>query len=232
MPISLSEIVLAEGLVSTKELAAAAALSEEMKCPLVASLVHDHGVDDVAIFAALKKHIRIETLDLAGIEIDSDALRQLSVFDCRRLRALPLSITINGVGPRLLRVAMADPTDTVSLAELDHISGSNIETILMPLSAVEMTVESAYKQFVTEVMSQRDITQGHFKKTNTPSPRERTKKTTRIHAKPSTVPFRRVTDDASLELRMDALVKLAIAKGICTEAEYDETLRALMKEKK
>ncbi len=254
---SLAEIVIAEGLISASDLIIAANVSEQTRLPLVVTLVHECAVDDIDIALALQNHIRVERLEPEKIDYDSDALRVLSLHDCRRLAALPLSIEIRGAGVKHLQVAMADPTDTVGVAELDHLSGCEVSVVLMPLREVEVMIESAYKQFVTEVMSRSPIAKKHA-----PPPRseaesdngsdngpdngpgivsdaasykptygssEPTKETTAIHAKPRTIPFRRVTQDATLELRVEALRSIGIAKGLFTEAEYDEVLRNLMK---
>lgn len=226
---SLAEIVIAEGLISADDLKIAANVSEQTRRPLVVTLVQECAVDDLDIVFALKKHIRIECPDPAKVEYDSDALRVLSLHDCRRLAALPLSIEIHGSGPKLLRVAMADPTDTVGVAELDHLSGCDVSVVLMTLGAVEEMIESAYKQFVTEVVSRSSISRGHGVKTGVDS--DPTKETKAIKARPRTVPFRRVTEDASMELRIEALLSLGIDKGLFNREEYDALLRSLMKKK-
>ena len=152
MPARLAEIVIEEGLIKAPELAKAVDAADAEREPIVVPLVREHGIDEVALVAALKKHIRIKTLDPAKVEFDSDALRELNRDDCRRLRAVPLSLELYGGEPRVLGVAMADPTDTVGIAELEHLSGCVVEPVLVTLSAVEEMIETVYKHAVTEVM--------------------------------------------------------------------------------
>ena len=176
----------------------------------------------VALVAALKKHIRIKTLDPAKVEFDSDALRELNRDDCRRLRAVPLSLELYGGEPRVLGVAMADPTDTVSIAELEHLSGCVVEPALVTLSAVEEMIEEVYKHAVTEVMPRAALQRGAAE----------AKGRSKVGKKPKTTPFHRIASEASPELQTQALVKLCVDKGVFTQEEYQETLRGLLKAKK
>ncbi len=218
MPDSLAEIVIAEGLLTTEEVAQAADAADSARIPLIVPVVREHGVDEVALVAALRKHVRVAVLDPAKVELDSDALREISLDDSRRLRALAISIGIYGSGPRLLRVAMADPTDAVSIAELEHI-GCTVEPALVTLSAVEEMIESAYKHFVTEVMKRSEIVR-------TPKPAKK------VVPRPKTKPFHRISDEAEVMVRVDALVQLCIDKGIFEETEYQSAITAILKKKK
>src|SRR5262245_6061433 len=58
---------------------------------------------------------------------------------------------------------MADPTDAVAVAEVEHVTGCRVEPVLMTVSAVEELVERTYRALVTEVMKRvgsRDETAG------------------------------------------------------------------------
>jgi hypothetical protein len=131
VPQSLAEIVLEEGMVDRAAVAVAADRADQLHEPLVVVLVRRHGVDELALVAAIRRHVRVAVADPANLPLDSDALRDLPRDVCRRLRVLPLSVEALGVGPRRLRLAMAEPTD---------------------LSALEEMIESAYRAFVTQVM--------------------------------------------------------------------------------
>lgn len=223
MPSSLAEIVLEEGLVKAEGLAKAVERSDAEREPIVVPLVREQGIDEVALVAALKKHSRIKVLDPARVEFDSDALRELNRNDCRRLRAVPVSLQLFGAGPKVLGVAMADPTDAVSVAELEHLSGCVVEPVLVTLSAVEEMIEMAYKHAVTEVMH-RSHTQN-----DAPNTKRRAGK---VFKTSHTTPFSRLTDEASPEMRAEALLKICLEKGLFTEEEYEDTLSTLMKSKR
>ena len=224
MPSSLAEIALVEGLVKAEGLATAVNTSDAAHEPLLVPLVREQGIDEVALVAALKKHCRIKVLDPAKVEFDSDALRELNRNDCRRLRAVPVSLQLFGAGPKVLGVAMADPTDAVSVAELEHLSGCTVEPVLVTLSAVEEMIETANKHAVTEVMRRADIKRdvdtgvqlgpgsAGFKKAKT-------------------TPFHRISDAAGPLVRAEALLRICLEKELFTEAEYEETLATLLKSK-
>jgi len=218
MPDSLAEIVIAEALMSAEDLTKAVASADSANLPLVVPAIREFGVDEVSLLAAFRKHVRVSVLDPAKIEFDSDALREISLDDSRRLRALALSIGIYGSGPRLLRVAMADPTDAVAIAELEHISGCSVEPVLVTLSAVEEMIENAYKHFVTEVMKRGGSSARAFSMLasgNSPHPK--------------TVPFHRISDEVSLSLRLRALVNLLVDKGVFEKDDYEKAVKALLK---
>jgi len=214
---SLAEIVIEEGLLGADEVAQASNSADSARIPLVVPIVRTHGVDEVALLAAFRRHVRVKVLDPGKIEFDSDALREICLDDSRRLRALALSIGIYGAGPRLLRVAMADPTDAVGIAELEHITGCTVEPALVTLSAVEEMIEKAYKHFVTEVMKRSEVVR-------TPG----TKAGQRRILKPKTKPFHRLADEAHIGLRVEALVRLCIDKGVFEEGDYEQAVAALV----
>lgn len=225
MPSSLAEIALEEGLVKADGLAKAVESSDEERQPIVVPLVREQGIDEVALVAALKKHTRIKVLDPAKVEFDSDALRELNRNDCRRLRAVPVSLQLFGAGPKILGVAMADPTDAVSVAELEHLSGCNVEPVLVTLSAVEEMIETAYKHAVTEVMHR-----SHAKSVTPPIANRKPK--AGGFKKSGTTPFHRLSDEAGPLLRAEALLKICLEKGLFSEEEYEETLATLIKSKR
>jgi hypothetical protein len=224
MASSLAEIVLEEGLVQAAGLAKAVESSDAERQPIVVPLIREQGIDEVALVAALKKHSRVKVLDPGKVEFDSDALRELNRNDCRRLRAVPVSLQLFGAGPKVLGVAMADPTDAVSVAELEHLSGCAVEPVLVTLSAVEEMIETAYKHAVTEVMHR------NLMENNAPNTKKRAGKN--AFKKSETTPFHRLSDEAGPLLRAEALLKICLEKELFTEEEYEETLTTLMKSKR
>ena len=53
---------------------------------------------------------------------------------------------------KVLRIAMADPTDASAILELEHITHCEIEVTALPLSAIEELVEKGYKGMTTAVV--------------------------------------------------------------------------------
>ena len=217
MPKTLAEIAIEAGLVTKTGVARAGKVAEQKKQPLVSILVRELKVDEVALVAALRKQTRVPLLDPADIRPDPDALRSLARDTCYRLRVLPLSLDSDG-GAKILRVAMADPTDTAAVAELESVTRCEIDVAALPLSAIEELVDRGYKQVSTAV-SQR------------PGPRPTKQRIeggdgeseVSVTAK---VPLSLLQSaDPDLEARFLALCSVLIAKGVMTESELEAAVK-------
>lgn len=259
----LAEIVIDSGLAGRGDVVEAVQVADRDNTPLVVALVRHSGVDELALVAAIKRQARVAIADPAVVEHDAEAIRELSRDTCWRLRVMPLSVAVFDAGPRTLHLAMADPTDAVAIAEVEHLTGCQVEAWLMPLSAIEELVEEAYRSFVTEVIPRKDKARqskrkGRKSRKSTPyggtlavsastlsrgqadhGDEEDKQRDGRVDAqlapgktKPSTVPFHRVSDEASPELRLRALLELLYRKELVTPAEYEDEVRAVMKRHK
>lgn len=225
MPKTLAEIAIDAGLVTKASAARAGKLAEERRQPLVVVLVRELGVDELALVGALRKQTRVQLIDPSGVQVDPDALRVVPRELCARLRVLPLSVAADGPA-RVLRVAMADPTDTTAIAELEAVSHCEIEVSALPLSAIDELVDRSYRLFSTAVTkrptssSSMFITQrGRHPAAAAPdSPETENSVTAQIP-----IAMMQVPDD--LEARLTALVQVLVGKGLVTEAELAEALR-------
>ena len=225
MPKTLGEIAIEAGLVNKASAAKAGRMAEERQQPLVVVLVRDLRVDELALVGALRRQTRVPLIDPASIDVDPEALRQLSRDVCARLRVLPLSLTVD-TGGRLLRIAMADPTDTSAIAEIEQLAHCDVEVNVLPLSAIDELVDRGYRQVNTAVVSRAG---------NPGAPafvpiRGRTPPAPDVEAEVSVtaqIPVAAlqpmVADD--LESRVTALVAVLVAKGVVSEAELAEALR-------
>jgi hypothetical protein len=231
VPKPLAEIAIDARLASRDDVVAAAEGADRKGIPLVVVLVRERGVDELALVAAIRRQVRVPLTDPQAVELDPEALREVPRDVCRRLRILPLSLTVptggSAAAPRRLTVAMADPTDTVALAEVEHLTGCDVDATLMPLSAVEEMVEHGYRSFVTEVMRREPKVPfgGGLAVETRPMERRSEPGTTQ----PTTTPFHRLSDDAELVLRHQALLRLLVRRGVLTEEDYEEEVRQLMK---
>lgn len=219
----LAEIAIDAGLASREQVVKAAEIAEKKRIPLVVALIRDCGVNELGLVSAIRRQVRVPLIDPARAKLDPDALRGLSRDVARRLRVLPMSIAVYDAGPKTMRVATADPTDQVTVAEVEHLSGCRVECSLMPLSAIEEMVEKSYRAFVTEVMRQRPNRDAE------PPPARTFGPAPGAAAAPTTIPYHRVSDGADVAVRVRALVDLLLEKRIITEDEYEEQVRLLMK---
>ena len=220
---TLAEIAIEAGLVTKAGAAKAGRVAEERKEPLVVVLIRETGVDELQLIGALRKQTRVPLLDPAQVQVDPEALRLVPRDSCARLRVLPIGVSFDGK-TRVLRVAMADPTDTAAILELEVIANCEIEVTALPLSAIEELVDTGYKQFTTAV-TRRPLTDNLFvtKKPTRPMPIEGN------HQEPSVtaqIPLSTLRPP-DLETRFSALCQVLVSKGIVTDAELADALKKL-----
>ena len=227
MPKTLGEIAIEAGLVTKVGAAKAGRLAEEHKLPLVVVLVRELGVDEVALVGALRKQTRVPLIDPGSVEIDHDALRQVPRDMCARLRVLPLALTSDGNG-KVMRVAMADPTDTAAVAELEQLTHCDVEVNALPLSAIDELVDKGYRQVNTAVVSRAGNPGATASVTSRGRPALETESEVSVTAQ---IPVAALQlSDAfgdDLDSRLTALVHLLVAKGVLTESELAEAVRKL-----
>ena len=209
-------------MVNKTNAAKAGRLADERKVPLVVTLIKDLGVDEVALIGAIRKQTRIPLIDPADIQIDPDALRMLARDVCARLRVLPLSLTTEGTS-KVLRLAMADPTDTTAVAEVELLTNCEIECNALPLSAIDELVAKGYRQINTGVINRPGggtmfiTSKGKLQNVETESE-------VSVTAQIPISALQQAIGTADLEARLSALVQVLTSKGLITEAELAEAL--------
>ncbi len=222
MPKTLAEIAIEAGLVNKANAAKAGRLADERKVPLVVTLIKDIGVDEVALIGAIRKQTRIPLIDPADIQIDPDALRTLARDVCARLRVLPLALTHEGRN-KILRLAMADPTDTAAVAEVEQLTHCEIEVSALPLSAIDELVVKEYRQINTGLISRPGGTtmfitsKGKLQNVEVESE-------VSVTAQIPISALQQAVGTNDLEARLSALIQVLTAKGLITEAELAEAL--------
>ena len=222
MPKTLAEIAIEAGLVTKAQASKAGRMADERKLPLVVVLVRDLGVDEVALVGALRKQTRVPLLDPADIQVDPEALRVLARDVCARRRVLPLALSHDGAS-RVLRLAMADPTDTAAVAEIENLTHCEIDIAVLPLSAIDELLDKKYRQISTAVVHRGTMfVTGKAKVIPLSADGDEISVTAQIP-----ISALRPPDDRDLELKLTALVNVLVAKGVLTEAELAEALRKL-----
>lgn len=249
---TLAEIAIEAGLVTKDSVVKAGRIAAARQQPLVYVLIRELGVDEVALIVALRKQTRVPLIDPADVEVDPEALRLVAKDVCARLRVLPLSLAQEG-STNVLRIAMADPTDTSAILELEQLAACEIEVTALPLSAIEELVEKGYHAFSTAITKRRDRLLGSKRPTRNgirpadPAPRPTTGSAGTqgdpgtsprdeaggvIDSEPEVsvttrIPTPATRPPADLEDRFAALCQLLVAKGLVTEAELSEVVAKL-----
>lgn len=224
MPKTLGEIALEAGLVNKASAAKAGRMAEERGQPLVVVLIRDLGVDEVALVGALRKQTRVPLIDPASIAIDPEALRQVPREMCARLRVLPLALAIEG-SAKVLRIAMADPTDTTAVAEIEQLTHCDVEINALPLSAIDELVDKGYRQVNTAVVTRPSSPGGTMFVTQRGSVgagRAELEAEVSVTAQIPVSALQPEPDDPAA--RLEALIAVLVGKGLITEAELAEAL--------
>ena len=220
MPKTLGEIAVEAGLISRPGAAQAGRMAEERREPLVAVLVRELGVDELALVRELRKQSRVPLLDPQGVSAEPEALRLLARDVCARLHVLPLSVT-SDAGGKLLRLAMADPTDTAATAEVEQLVHCDVDLCMLPLSAIDELVERGYKQISTMVVNRPADSGSMFVTSRGTLPTE-TESEVSVTAQ---MPVATLQPPDDVDARLAALVQVLVGKGLITEAELAEALR-------
>jgi hypothetical protein len=224
VPKTLGEIAIEAGLVNKASAAKAGRLADERKLPLVVVLVRELGVDEVALVGALRKQTRVPLIDPGSLVIDPEALRHVPRDMCARLRVLPMSVTRDGSG-KVMRIAMADPTDTAAVAEVEQLTHCDVEVTALPLSAIDELIDKGYRQVNTAVVSRAGNPGAAAAVTARGRPPE-TESEVSVTAQIPVAMLQAMAPD-DLDTRLTALVNALVAKGVLTEAELAEALRKL-----
>ena len=120
-----------------------------------------------------------------------------------------------------MRVAMADPTDTSAVAELEQLTHCDVEVNALPLSAIDELVDMGYRQVNTAVVSRT----GNLGASREVAPRKlpETESEVSVTAQiPISALYATAPDD--LEARLRGLVSVLVAKGVVSEAELADAM--------
>jgi hypothetical protein len=226
VPKTLAEIAIEAGLVSRADVTRAGRAAEQRGVPLIVSLVHEAAVDELALLAALRKATRVKGLDPGTVRPEPEALRLVPGDLCRRHRVLPVALA-REQGARVLRIAMADPTDAAAIAEVEHVAGCELEVWLLPLSAIEELTAQGFRGLETQVLRTRRPFGDGVAPSTQPHARREIGEDTALT--PSTTPYHSVGDEADLGLRVRALVRLLEQKGVLGEGEMERAVIDLMR---
>ena len=215
MPKTLAEIAIDAGLVNKASAAKAGKMAEERKEPLIVVLVRELGVDELALVSAFGKQTRVPVMDPKNVTMDHEALRSLPRDVAARLRVLPLAIATDGKS-KVFRLAMADPTDTAAIAELESLVNAEIDVSALPLSTIEELVDKGYRQINTAVVPRPPataVTEGG--------------KLVWQESEVSVtaqIPLNTLRAPDDVETRLTALIQVLVGKGLISDAELTEAL--------
>jgi type IV pilus assembly protein PilB len=140
--------------------------------------------------------------------IDDDALREVPFDLAETRRLLPLSIERNGQ-KRVIRVAMADPLDLDAVEEIEMSTGCQLEAVVARAGELEEAAQRHYRGVITKMIPRKPFGD----------------------SSPITQPTHQIADEASVELRLEALIEHLTERGLVDSDALAERVRRLVKEK-
>ncbi len=222
MPRGLGEILAKDSLIGPNQLQQAQRAADRSGAPLVAVLLDQGLVGEDAMVRSLCAHLDLKVFDPARIEVDIDAVREIPVEDANRWRLLPVALD-RRAGRRVLRVAMADPLDRHAIEEIEFSTGCLVEPMIARPSDLVEAIRSQYRNVVTKIIPRERVGGG---------PAQRSGRAVFGGGIADTAlrtrPVRRVQQESTPAHRVDALVALLVRKGLISQQEYEEQLRALV----
>jgi type IV pilus assembly protein PilB len=136
----LGEILARAGVVTELQLNAALGEQRQWGGRLGQILIRMGVIDETTLVFALGRQLQVPVADLTAAP--SEALRaRLDAASAARLRVLPLSYVAER---RTVRVAMADPTDVVTIDDLARRFGAPIEPLIAGEQALQDAIRAAY----------------------------------------------------------------------------------------
>jgi len=136
-PSRLGELLVAHGLITREQRRTALLRQKETSQRLGEILVGEGMLTRDELNWALGNLLGVPYIELEPSMVDPDAFRALPIDLLRRYHAVPLI----QVG-RELTVAMADPTDTQAIADVEAVTGSNVKVAMADSAAVDETLDA------------------------------------------------------------------------------------------
>jgi hypothetical protein len=179
---------------------------------LVRAVIEHGGLDEEQLAATMAEQLRLPRVDLSTAIVDDDAVREVPFDLADQRRVLPLVIERSDEQRRVLRVAMADPLDFDATEEIEMSTGCRVEPLVGRVSEIADAVMRYYRGIITKMIPRR----APF---GPPGGSE-----------PTTQPHHLVSDEASAELGLRALVDLLSERGLVDRDAWQEAVRRLVKE--
>jgi hypothetical protein len=228
---TLAEIALTEGLVEASRLDAAREAAARSGEPLIVALIELEGVDERPLAAALAKALGVAIADLGVEPIETGALQELPQDLAQLRRIIPLTIEKER-GSRVLRLAMADPTDGETVAMVEKSCGVRVIPVLAQLGAIDDLLVRVYRGFSVKTEENLPPDESGTRRRRVPFGGNLTSLSTPVASVGtgilSTEPFHRVEEEATVEMRLKALMTVLEAMGLVSMDEYIAELRALL----
>ncbi len=139
MTARLGELLVRKGLITAKQLDDALQEQKISGNKLGTSLVKLGFLSEKHLVSFLSKHYGVPAIDLAEVEVDSEAVRLIPADVVYKYQILP----IKRIGSNL-RMAMADPSNILAIDDIKFLTSCNVEVFVSTESAIKMAIDKYY----------------------------------------------------------------------------------------
>ena len=139
MTARLGELLVRKGLITAKQLDDALQEQKISGNKLGTSLVKLGFLSEKHLVSFLSKHYGVPAIDLAEVEVDSEAVRLIPADVVYKYQILPIKRTGSN-----LRMAMADPSNILAIDDIKFLTSCNVEVFVSTESAIKMAIDKYY----------------------------------------------------------------------------------------
>lgn len=139
-PKRIGEILINEGLITEAQLAQALKKQQEEGGKTFEILLRLGYLDKDRLHTVLAKHSGIATIDLSRLSLRHDLVNLIP----HEMALEQLVLPVDRVG-KILTVAMACPLDTMTIYEIESITGMRVKAMLSKLDDIVVAVENLYR---------------------------------------------------------------------------------------
>lgn len=136
----LGDLLVAKGLITTKQLEHALREQKATGCKLGTSLVKLSYMTETTLVSFLSKQYGVPAIDLTEAHIDVEAIKKIPSEVASKYQVIP----IKQIGS-VLRVAMADPSNILAIDDIKFLTGCHVEVFVSTESAIKEAIDKYYQ---------------------------------------------------------------------------------------
>ncbi len=139
MAYRLGELLLREGLINESQLKEALEYQKERGGRLGSIFINLGFVSEEDIAEVLSKQQGVPAINLSKFEIDKSVLNIIPEEHCRKALIIPIS----KIGDTLT-LAMVEPTNLMTISEIEFMTGLKVQPVIAPESAIRAAIDKHY----------------------------------------------------------------------------------------
>lgn len=140
--IRLGDLLVAAGAITDEQLQEAIVYQKEHGVKLGRALVDMDLISQELLNLTISQQLGIDYIELAACKLEEDVLRLIPEKEVMRCRAIPIEIDPDN--PNVLKVAMSDPMDIITIDDLSIMTNMQIEPLLTTDEEIEQAIGRYY----------------------------------------------------------------------------------------